>query len=128
MGEKFSLIAFEEAGGLTHLYDESQCAAAVANGRIEPGTRITVYQSGKSAAMNARDYPLFAALFAAAEKPTSVEDEPALPPDDLPWDADSGAEAGSDEALETVPPPPPAESRPEPVRRTDLLGESAPPD
>jgi hypothetical protein len=125
MGETFSLIAFEEAGGLTHLYDEEQCAAAVADRRITPNSRITVYRSGKPAAMKAEHFPLFGALFAAAAQAA----EPTVPefeqPEDPPADEVGVEEAEPDEGLteRTA-----GETEPAPPGGTDLVVMPAPPE
>lgn len=110
MAQDFTLISFNDGSAQANLYTGEQCEQAVRDGRIRPGTTITVFRGSESSRMRADAFPLFAALFSIhdadpAERPTEAADVPRWVGRSLGWNQSPQAP----ESYEPSPPYPPAE-------------------
>jgi hypothetical protein len=111
MDATFSLIVAEtESGRPLNLYNEAQCATAVANGDIAADSPIVVYVDGTGTSMRAIDHPAFASLAPAAPPPPASPASPPPPSPSLP------------------PPPPPIEEEPQAAFDDRDVRPIAPPD
>ena len=97
LDQEFALLTFEHDGHSFEILNMDDAARAVAEGRIVPDTRLTVYANdGGIGVKSATDVPVISALFTTAK---TVEPAPIPPPEPEPSTLDEAPPAGEDYLL-----------------------------